>query len=114
MNKSFFHLPSNKKITLLTHAAEQLDLSELILEKDVWVCWLLEKIFSLPTKMAFKGGTSLSKVFNLISRVSKDFLMMVDAGMFYKDPPAFDEIISSLKKLEADINYSIPQDTNTC
>lgn len=34
--------------------------------------------------------------------------MMVDAGMFYKDPPAFDEIIRSLKKLEADINCSIP------
>lgn len=45
-----------------------------ILEKDVWVCWTLRALFSMPgaLPMAFKGGTSLSKVYNAISRFSED------------------------------------------
>lgn len=45
-----------------------------ILEKDVWVCWTLRELFSMPDAlpMAFKGGTSLSKVYNAISRFSED------------------------------------------
>lgn len=47
----------------------------MIIEKDFWVCWLLGRIFAEP-KLAdacvFKGGTSLSKVFNAIARFSED------------------------------------------
>lgn len=45
-----------------------------ILEKDVWVCWTLGTIFTLDgaLPMTFKGGTSLSKVFDAISRFSED------------------------------------------
>ena len=45
-----------------------------ILEKDVWVCWTLRELFNMPgaLPMAFKGGTSLSKVYNAISRFSED------------------------------------------
>ena len=82
MTKSFFHLSVEEKLTLLTQAANQLDLSELILEKDLWMCWLLEKIFSLPIQMAFKGGTSLSKVFNLIHRFSEDCDITIDYRLF--------------------------------
>lgn len=82
MSKSFFHLSVEEKLTLLTRAADRLNLSELIIEKDLWVCWLLEKIFSLPTQMAFKGGTSLSKVFNLIHRFSEDCDITIDYRLF--------------------------------
>jgi hypothetical protein len=45
-----------------------------VLEKDVWICWALDVLFSeddhLP--MAFKGGTSLSKVYEVIDRFSED------------------------------------------
>ncbi len=45
-----------------------------ILEKDVWVCWTLDALFSISDgkKMAFKGGTSLSKAYQAISRFSED------------------------------------------
>lgn len=42
-----------------------------IVEKDFWIVWTLDKIFSddrLNKILMFKGGTSLSKVFNLIGR----------------------------------------------
>lgn len=46
-----------------------------IMEKDYWVCWCLKQIFSLPEislHITFKGGTSLSKCYNIINRFSED------------------------------------------
>lgn len=47
----------------------------IIIEKDFWVCWVLDKIFSHPDLsplVIFKGGTSLSKCYNIIERFSED------------------------------------------
>lgn len=54
--------------------------SAVILEKDFWVVWLLERIFrrtDLGGDAVFKGGTSLSKVFHAIARFSED----IDLGI---------------------------------
>lgn len=99
MNNSFFLLPTTEKSMLFTQAAEQLDLSELIIEKDLWVCWLLEKIFSLPIQMAFKGGTSLSKVFDLISRFSEDCDITIDYREFNPTLDLANISRSQLKKI---------------
>jgi hypothetical protein len=59
----------------ISAAATDLGLSELIVEKDFWVVWLLEHIFALSANLGpftFKGGTSLSKGFNAIRRFSED------------------------------------------
>lgn len=46
----------------------------IIIEKDFWVCWTLEQLFSsdLAPHVIFKGGTSLSKCYNMIDRFSED------------------------------------------
>ncbi len=47
----------------------------IIIEKDFWVCWTLDQIFSNPIlspHITFKGGTSLSKCYNIIDRFSED------------------------------------------
>lgn len=51
-----------------------------VLEKDVWVCWVLRTLFEMPGRlpMAFKGGTSLSKVFGAIQRFSEDVDVTLD------------------------------------
>jgi hypothetical protein len=61
-------------------AASELGRSATVLEKDVWVCWTLDALFSCPDmpSMAFKGGTSLSKIFNAIARFSEDIDVTVD------------------------------------
>jgi hypothetical protein len=43
-------------------------------EKDFWVCWSLRRLFAPPIVegMVFKGGTSLSKVWEAIDRFSED------------------------------------------
>lgn len=55
------------------------------IEKDFWVCWTLDALFhGLPKagpRLLFKGGTSLSKGFGLISRFSED----IDVTVFRDD-----------------------------
>lgn len=48
-------------------------------------CWILKQIFISPLKdiFIFKGGTSLSKIFNLIHRFSED----IDLILNWKDNP---------------------------
>jgi hypothetical protein len=58
---------------------------EFSVEKDFWVCWILERIFSLPDFaefLLFKGGTSLSKVYNAIQRFSEDIDLSLSRTFF--------------------------------
>lgn len=52
-----------------------------VVEKDFWVCWTLNRLFGSATmarKILFKGGTSLSKVFQLIERFSEDIDLILN------------------------------------
>src|ERR1700746_3901856 len=55
------------------------------IEKDFWVCWTLYALFHRlqagGPRLLFKGGTSLSKAYGLISRFSED----VDVTVFRSD-----------------------------
>jgi hypothetical protein len=70
---------------LFVSAARRLGTNERNLEKDLWVCWTLDALFNeLPEggpRLMFKGGTSLSKAFGLISRFSED----IDVTVFRHD-----------------------------
>jgi predicted nucleotidyltransferase component of viral defense system len=54
-------------------------------EKDFWVCWVLDLLFNQAgdkePRLLFKGGTSLSKSHGLISRFSED----IDITVFRED-----------------------------
>jgi len=61
-----------------------------IVEKDFWVTWILGKIFSDPylsSILIFKGGTSLSKVFNIIERFSEDIDLILDWTTITQEDP---------------------------
>ena len=63
--RSFAKRSEQERRELLRATAQALQLHEAIIEKDFWVCWVLDYLFhSSPWKdrLAFKGGTSLSKV----------------------------------------------------
>ena len=69
---------------IFAETANRRRLPEALVEKDFWVCWMLAQIFSideLKEGLLFKGGTSLSKVFNLIERFSEDIDLAVDYTM---------------------------------
>jgi hypothetical protein len=77
---NFLSLDPDERADILQTLAVELGRPAAVLEKDVWVCWVLSKLFSLPIshRLAFKGGTSLSKVYGLIHRFSEDIDVTVD------------------------------------
>jgi len=76
----FLQLPETDRKAILDTAAQELGKSPNILEKDVWVCWTLEKLATMPEvpSLAFKGGTSLSKAYDAIARFSEDVDVTLD------------------------------------
>ena len=74
------HLDAQEQKDILETLAPEMGRKSNVLEKDIWVCWALDVMFSIPDAlpMAFKGGTSLSKVFCAINRFSEDIDITVD------------------------------------
>ena len=74
-------LSRNDREELFIVTAREVNLPEAMVEKDFWVCWTLDYLFhESPWKdnLAFKGGTSLTKCYNLIQRFSEDIDLILD------------------------------------
>ena len=69
---------------VLTQAANRTGLPVQAVEKDLWVTVVLQMVFTLPISnhLVFKGGTSLSKVWNVISRFSEDIDLAIDPSIW--------------------------------
>jgi len=65
--------PENFKLAIAS-AAEALGIKDLFIEKDYWVSYVLKQLSTSKFKdqVVFKGGTSLSKAYNLVNRFSED------------------------------------------
>lgn len=78
--KSFLELTEEERRQAFLRAEDELGRVAVVLEKDLWVTWILGMIFTDPElepHFVFKGGTSLSKVYQVIDRFSED----VDLGI---------------------------------
>lgn len=90
MRLDFLELVTEERRLYIEQAALRQNVSAVIMEKDFWVCWLLDILFNseFSANIVFKGGTSLSKVFGVIERFSEDidlslspeFLKLPEAG----------------------------------
>src|SRR5579872_3167059 len=76
---------ANDRRDLFIGAGNRLGTVQQNIEKDFWVCWTLDALFhrlqSGGPRLLFKGGTSLSKAYGLISRFSED----IDVTVFRAD-----------------------------
>jgi hypothetical protein len=77
--KEWLKLPDETKRNIYTETGRMKGLPSVAVEKDWWVVHTLSIIFSMECAPAliFKGGTSLSKGWNLIERFSED----IDLGL---------------------------------
>ena len=99
MADQYLSLEPTEQREILQTAAAQLGRQAAVLEKDIWVCWVLQILFSIPDHhpMAFKGGTSLSKVYGIIDRFSEDVDITLDYRHFGDDFDPFSEGASNTK-----------------
>lgn len=83
---------------------ERIGVSPLILEKDFWVCWSLQKLFMMEgiPGLLFKGGTSLSKGYSLIGRFSEDIDLVLDRRTFDVPDPREPDISSNERERRCD------------
>jgi hypothetical protein len=74
------NLSDDRKKLAITQVANQLGLPPYAIEKDWWVTMALRALFELPVgkHLVFKGGTSLSKAWQLIERFSEDIDLAID------------------------------------
>jgi len=70
----FLKISKKRQTNAFEKVAKTLKIVPQAVEKDVWVTAVLRALFALPyaEHLSFKGGTSLSKCFNLINRFSED------------------------------------------
>jgi hypothetical protein len=72
----FMAFSEKDRLDLFLGTATRLGTAVQNVEKDFWVCWTLDALFNgLPEggpRLLFKGGTSLSKGYGLISRFSEE------------------------------------------
>ena len=101
---SFANEPPGLRAEAFQEAAAQLGFSQAIIEKDFWVCWSLDKLFALPSfgnHLIFKGGTSLSKAYDVIHRFSEDVDLSLDRaqlGFAGDDDPENPELSGGKRK----------------
>ncbi len=111
MAEPFLCLPREERSQIFQTLAPRLGLSPVVLQKDVWVCWVLEKLFLMPGRlpMAFKGGTSLSKVYGVIHRFSEDVDITLDFRSLSPECDPYAQTLSrtKLKKLGEELKSLI-------
>lgn len=88
MQKAFAEIlrsSTDERQALYSAVAAKLETRAENVEKDLYVCWVLDFLFNRrkddPVHLYFKGGTSLSKAYGLIRRFSED----IDVGIFKAD-----------------------------
>jgi hypothetical protein len=94
-------LPKEEQELFFRSAADIMNIPFEIIEKDYWVVWILERLFSiddLKAQLTFKGGTSLSKIYRVIHRFSEDIDLSIEKEFLGFSPPCDPENAPSKKK----------------
>ena len=106
--KHFEALTIDERSLYFEQASGRLDLPPAAIEKDFWVTWVLGRLFSSPllaSKVLFKGGTSLSKVFGLIERFSEDIDLVLDWNEVVPEDPNLERS----KTKQDQFNKAVPE-----
>src|SRR6516165_5473973 len=98
----FLYLPEERRRLYIEQVSADTGMSAKAVEKDWWVTLVLKAVFTLPMAdhFIFKGGTSLSKGWGLIERLSEDIDIALAPNAFgkeYKEAPTH-SYVKLLKK----------------
>lgn len=87
--------------------AQQMKLKPEYIEKDYWVTYALFSIFKseIGKETIFKGGTALSKCYQLIDRFSED----IDLVVLRREGETGNQLKSKLKRISQEIETVLPE-----
>ncbi|WP_455663746.1 nucleotidyl transferase AbiEii/AbiGii toxin family protein [Phocaeicola sp.] len=96
----YFKLTEEQQRMVITQTANKIGLPVQAVEKDLWVTVILQVLFTLSfaDKLVFKGGSSLSKVWNLIQRFSEDIDLVIDRSIFNSEGDLTKKQLKRLRK----------------
>ena len=83
-------LGDQERRELFSETASRRSTTPAVIEKDFWVTRTLGRLFQeeqLARILMFKGGTSLSKVFDVIERFSEDIDLILDWSVLSEEDP---------------------------
>jgi hypothetical protein len=105
----FLKIAERDKLEAYKVVADDMNLKEAIIEKDFWVCLMLEVLFKhskYASNFAFKGGTSLSKAYDIIKRFSEDIDLILDWRVlgYDTDEPWADRSKTAQRKFNDEAN----------
>lgn len=100
MNTDWLKIREKRRIEILNQASNISGLPAIAIEKDWWVTLALKASFELKYSpcIVFKGGTSLSKGWNLIERFSEDIDLAIDRKFFGFEGDISKSQIKNLRK----------------
>ncbi len=89
--------------------ADQMRIPAIYVEKDYWVTYALYTIFNneIGKETVFKGGTALSKCYNMIERFSED----IDLVILRREDETDTDLKKKLKAISAVVKAVLPEVT---
>lgn len=87
--------------------AQQKGIPEIYIEKDYWVTLALNRIFTadIGKEAVFKGGTALSKCYNIIERFSED----IDMVILRNNTETGNQLKAKIKKISNIVAKTLPE-----
>ena len=87
--------------------AQQKGIPEIYIEKDYWVTLALNRIFTaaIGKEAVFKGGTALSKCYNIIERFSED----IDMVILRNKAETSNQLKAKIKKISNIVAETLPE-----
>ncbi|MCR9153356.1 MAG: nucleotidyl transferase AbiEii/AbiGii toxin family protein [Bacteroidetes bacterium] len=87
--------------------SDQMQIPAIFVEKDYWLTYALFTIFNdkIGSEAVFKGGTALSKCYNIIERFSED----IDLVVLRREGESNNELTSKIRTISSVVSKALPE-----
>lgn len=87
--------------------SDQMQIPAIFVEKDYWLTYALFTIFNdkIGSEAVFKGGTALSKCYNIIERFSED----IDLVVLRREGESNNELTSKIRRISSVVSKALPE-----
>jgi len=101
------HLDNKLFRQAVQFTADQMQIPAIFVEKDYWVTYALYTIFNdkIGSDTVFKGGTALSKCYNIIERFSED----IDLVVLRREGESNNKLTTKIKTISNVVSNELPE-----